>query len=152
METSPNITTPNFPNIIVDMTLHILDETALFTSHVQRKTDTVTIYTQDKRRVVLRVRGCEYRFDGGVITIPLKNLSCGANVCEVYAGNTLMPCEGLIVRGGYILPAGITDKAYVLNLYKTCVTLSERNAELEREVAELTKKAEAFTDDIFDLG
>jgi hypothetical protein len=116
------------------------------------RSNQITVTYQGEEPVDVVVNGKIHQMQNGAASVDINDLREGMNICEVCIGGETISCEGLIVRGGFVLPAGITDKAYVLNLCKTCVTLSERNAELEREVAELTKKTEAFTDDIFDLG
>lgn len=132
--------------------LHICDRLAFFIIDGEaRKRDAVRIAYRGAVAVTLRINGRGYRFEGGTLTIPMRDLSGGTNVCDIYVGGQLIPCEGLIVRGGFVLPAGITDKAYVLDLYERCTALAHACEELERELEEHNKQ-DAFTDDIFDLG
>lgn len=132
--------------------LHICDRLAFFiTDGEARKRDAVRIAYCGDVPITLRINGRGYRFEGGTLTIPMRDLSGGTNVCDIYVGGQLIPCEGLIAQGGYVLPAGITDKAYVLDLYERCTALAHACEKLENELEEHNKQ-EAFTDDIFDLG
>lgn len=135
-----------------DLVLHVLDRTAFFAEgrEARRGEDLVISYRGDVP-VTLRINGRGYRFEGGILTVHKRDLLLGANVCGVSAGDRVIPCEGLIAQGGYVLPAGITDKAYVLDLHARCTELAHACEELERELEERNKQ-DAFTDDIFDIG
>lgn len=135
-----------------DLVLHVLDRTAFFTEgrEARRGEDLVISYRGDIP-VTLRTNGRGYRFEGGILTVHKRDLLLGANMCGVSAGDRVIPCEGLLVQGGFVLPAGITDKAYVLDLYARCTVLAHSCEELENELEEHNKQ-EAFTDDIFDIG
>ena len=135
-----------------DLVLHVLDRTAFFTEgrEARRGEDLVISYRGDVP-VTLRINGRGYRFEGGILTVHKRDLLLGANVCGVSSGDRVIPCEGLIAQGGYVLPAGITDKAYVLDLYARCTALAHACEALENELEEHNKH-EAFTDDIFDIG
>lgn len=135
-----------------ELTLHVLEKTSFFTiDRNARVANTVNIAYQGDDFVILRINGCVYRIKNGVIHVPTSIFATGNNVCEICVGDKLIPCEGLIMRGGYVLPAGITDKAYVLDLHERCTALAHACEELENEL-EKRNKQEAFTDDIFDIG
>ena len=135
-----------------DLVLHVLDRTAFFTEgrEARRGDDLVISYRGDVP-VTLRINGRGYRFEGGILTVHKRDLLLGANVCGVSSGDRVIPCEGLIVQGGFVLPAGITDKAYVLDLHARCTELAHACEALENDL-EKHNKQDAFTDDIFDIG
>lgn len=143
----------NAANGATDLLLHVIDRIAFFTIEREaNKKNMLTIAYRGDLDITLRINERGYRFEDGVLTIRANDLISGENVCDVFTHEKLISCESLTMRGGYVLPSGITQKAYVLNLHSMCARLAERNAELEKELARMNEEKEVFTDDIFDLG
>lgn len=130
------------------MELCVLDGTAFFMAHESvALRGTLSLTYRGEYPVTLTINGRRHRFEGGVCTIRAADLLIGSNVCEVNTQSGTIPCEGLIYKGGFISPAGITAKAYVLDLYHKVKTLTEKNQQLTDRVTELEKLESE--DDIF---
>ena len=134
-----------------DVELILLDEIAFFATRHKtiNLTDALTVKIVGDRPATLRVNGKVLRFEGGVCRILASDLMGGANTCAVITGGRTLPCEALIRQGGYVMPAGIEQKRYVLDLYNKCQRLAEINEELEEKLRQFETDEE--DPDIFNL-
>lgn len=133
--------------------MHTFDGRVLFDhAKIQSQKD-IRIECDDLDCYVVFVGGKMFRADGNICIIPDSAFMKGKNIIRVTTkkGKSLIPIESIVKSGGYIYPSGITNKSYVINLYKRCQDLAALNEKLENELEEHNKH-EAFTDDIFDIG
>lgn len=131
--------------------LVVLDEVAFFAT--QHKTITLTdalsVVYNGAEAIQLRVNGKSYRFEGGVCRIRATDLLGGSNTCAVSWGSNTLPCEALIRQGNYVMPAGISQKRYVLDLYRKYKKLAALNEELEEKLREYEREDEET--DLFNI-
>lgn len=132
------------------MELYIIDDVAFFSNpEVVKKEDFFTIIYTGEEDITVLINDNPHTFADGECTIQTDELYDGFNMCDVAIGEHNIPCEGIMNRSGYVMPAGITNKHYVLSLYDKAQKYESRCKELEEQVEAL--KANAPHEDLFEI-
>ena len=132
------------------MELYIIDEVAFFSNpEVVKKDDFFTIIYTGEEGITVLINDKPHTFTDGECNISMDDLIYGFNMCDVVIVDRRIPCEGIVNRSGYIMPAGITNKQYVLSLYDKAKKYEARCKELEEQVEAL--KLAAPHEDLFEI-
>lgn len=132
--------------------IHLFENHVFFSYTVGVKSAAVKFTSNDLDGFTIKVNGEKYRTDGSSCLVPSSVFRRGQNVVEVYckSGEKLIVIEAIEKSGGYVLPAGIDSKRFLLDLCSRVRKAEQRAAELSQTVKELKKLEQS--DDIFDIG
>ena len=131
--------------------LHVYNDLAFYveTGGITRDEPVVIKYA-NAPGCAMRVRGNDYPFENGVCRIPHESLANGTNGCLLITPRGKIVAEGLVKKAGFVVPAGITNKAAVKRLIRQATDAEEDAKRSHSRIAELIKYA-PDDNDIFNI-
>ena len=121
--------------------IYIIGGLAMFSNPSSlKRNEPIAVFYLGSEDVVLTVGGVKYMVSDEATEIRVNDLREGYIECRVTVNGNEIPCEGLKHIGGFIYPAGITNKAFVKNLFDENVELRKNCEFLQGQLDERAVK------------